>query len=123
MSFVRSFMDVSVTESSTNLSLTFPSDQLDKVLKIMCSEETDSVDKLKKAPQQVRIKPSNFHEDMYGVIVSKKINPDKIFQGLGNLEVEDRNFVRVVWFRSKLELMKAIILTMKNPRKVFSINF
>eukprot|EP00092_Neocalanus_flemingeri_P015933 GFUD01017250.1.p1 GENE.GFUD01017250.1~~GFUD01017250.1.p1 ORF type:complete len:1654 (+),score=467.45 GFUD01017250.1:121-5082(+) len=107
--------DVVVTESgdSKDILFKFPSKKkLEEVLQTLCSEETNSSEKLKKASPKVKLQSSKLFKNKYGLVLTGKSATisrlKKDFAKFGEVEIEVRSHVFVLWFESKLSLFKAL---------------
>merc|ERR1719233_839418 len=109
-------MDVVVTEDEDcgKVVFKFPSNKnVDKVLGTLCSEDVNTVDKMKLVPNKLVMDGSKFFQNKFGLVINmnKKSSMEKLekdFVNHGPIEVETRGQAFVVWFDSKLSLFKAL---------------
>merc|ERR1719186_1633018 len=117
--FLGLMQDVTVTEmdNSKEVLFKFPSKKkLLKVLRMMSKKGTNSLEKLKVAMPRVELIVSKFFKKKYGLLFAGKKAPisqvKKDFAKYGEVEIEVRSQVCVLWFDSKMSFYK----TLTDPR-------
>merc|ERR1719186_1922874 len=113
--FLGLMQDVTVTEmdSSKEVLFKFPSKKkLLKVLRMMSKKGTNSLEKLKVAVPRVELIACKFFQKKYGLVLADKkasiSQVKKDFAKYGEVEIEVRSQVFVLWFDSKLLFYKAL---------------
>merc|ERR1719186_454299 len=112
--FLSMMQDVVVTETenSKDILFKFPTKKLDIVLKMMGKDVTNSFKKLKTASPKVEVQGSKFFKNKFGLVLPGKnatvAQLSKDFAKFGQVEIESRSQVFVVWFDSKLGFFKAL---------------
>merc|ERR1719186_1882501 len=117
--FLGLMQDVTVTEMdySKEVLFKFPSKKkLLKVLRTMSKKGTNSLEKLKVAVPRVELIASKFFKKKYGLVFAGKkasiSQAKKDFAKYGEVEIEVRSQVCVLWFDSKMSFYK----TLTDPR-------
>jgi hypothetical protein len=123
VTFLSVFQGLEVKEEQGQLALLFPNlELLEQRLEDQSDPSTDSVLKLKKAEQQVFLKPAGRNQQKYGLVLqggdSLSQETRELFESFGSLEVEVRGRVEVAWWDSKLCLLKALVRVNQLPEKL-----
>ena len=123
VTFLSVFQGLEVLEEQGQLVLLFPDlELLEQRLAAQSDTSTDSVLKLKKAEQQVFLKPAGTNQQKFGLVLqggySLSQETRKLFESFGSLEVEVRGRVEVAWWDSKLSLLKALLRVNQLPEKL-----
>jgi len=111
--FLNQIQDVVVIEAENyEVLFKFPSQKkVDEVLKSMSEEATNTIEKLKVAKGRVCMNVAKFFKNKFGIVLVKSVTLAKLkkeFGKFGEVEIEVRSRVFVLWFDSKLSFFKAM---------------